>query len=146
MNGGFVLGSNVSERLDFTLSYSMNYNIVGNSVYPELDANYLNHRSSVRFNWLPWRSIILSTNLNYSQYQGLDDSVDQNAVLWNVAFGYKFLKGNGGEVRLIVADLLNQNNNVSRTVGEFYVEDNMSNVLGRYIMLNFIYTLRNFRI
>ena len=146
VNGGFVLGSNVSERLDFTLSYSMNYNIVGNSVYPELDANYLNHRSSVRFNWLPWRSIILSTNLNYSQYQGLDDSVDQNAVLWNVAFGYKFLKGNGGEVRLIVADLLNQNNNVSRTVGEFYVEDNMSNVLGRYIMLNFIYTLRNFRI
>ena len=56
------------------------------------------------------------------------------------------VKGNGGELKLIVADILNQNTSVSRTVNAFYVEDNVTNVLGRYIMLNFTYTLRNFRL
>ncbi|MFQ5569912.1 MAG: outer membrane beta-barrel protein [Rhodothermales bacterium] len=146
VSGGAVLGSNISERLDFTLSFALNYNLVENTVYPELDANYLFHRSSVRFTWLPWKALVLNTTVNYSSYEGLDDTIDQSALLWNAGVGYKFLKGNGGEVKLVVADLLNQNNSVSRTVNEFYIEDHVTNVLGRYVMLRFTYTLRNFRL
>lgn len=146
LNGGAVLGSNISERVDFTLSYAMNYNLVANSVYPELDADYTYQRASARLRWLPTSSLVLSTTVNYNTYDGLGDSVDETTVLWNASVGYKFLKGNGGEVNLAIADLLNQNTNINRTVSELYIEDNVSNVLGRYVMLNFIYTLRNFRI
>lgn len=146
LNGGAVLGSNISERVDFTLSYNLSYTLVANSVYPELDADYAYHRTSGRITWLPTRHLILSTTLNYSTYDGLDDTLDETVFLWNASVGYKFLKGNGGEINLTVADLLNQNTNVSRTVSEFYVEDNVSNVLGRYVMLNFVYTLRHFRL
>ncbi len=44
----------------------------------------------------------------------------------------------------MVSDILNQNTSIVRTVNEFYVEDNQSNVLGRYVLLNFTYRIRNF--
>lgn len=146
VNAGMVLASNISERVDFTLSYSLNYNSVANSVYPELDANYLFHRASAKVNLLFGKSWVFDTNLNLLQYSGLGDAFDQNNLVWNAGIGYKFLKGNGGEVKLIVADILNQNNSISRTINEFYVEDNASNVLERYVLLNFTYKLRNFRL
>ncbi len=144
-NGGAVFSSNMSERVDFTLSYSLNYNAVANSVYPELDANYFFHKASAKINLLFGKGWVLDTNLNLLQYSGLGDSFDQENLVWNAGIGYKFLRGNGGEVKLVVADILNQNNSISRTINEFYVEDNTSNVLERFVLLNFTYKLRHFR-
>ena len=67
-------------------------------------------------------------------------------MLLNAGIGYKFFKNYGGEIMLLAYDLLNQNASVGRTVNEFYIEDNVTNVLGRYIMLRFTYNLRNFRL
>ena len=145
LTGGAVIGSNISERVDFTLSYSLNYTAVDNTVYPELDANYLFHKAGARINLLFGEGWVFDTNLNLLQYAGLNDSFDQNNLVWNAGIGYKFLRGNGGEVKLMIADILNQNQSLSRTVNEFYVEDNQSNVLERYLMLNFTYKLRHFR-
>ncbi|MFK7844443.1 MAG: outer membrane beta-barrel protein [Rhodothermales bacterium] len=146
LNGGAVIGSNISERVDFTLSYALNFSAVTNTVYPELDANYLFHKASAKVNLLLGKSWVFDTNLNLIQYTGLGEAFDQNNLVWNAGIGYKFLKGNGGEVKLIVADILNQNNSVSRSINEFYVEDNTSNVLERYVLLNFTYKLKNFRL
>ena len=95
---------------------------------------------------MPTKALVLETSLTYNKLGGLGAGFDDTSFLLNAALGYKFLDGNGGEVRLIMADILNQNTNVSRSITEFYVEDNSSNVLGRYIILNFTYTLRNFRL
>lgn len=146
LNGGIVLGSNISERVDFTLSAAANYNIVSNTIFPELDGNYLVQLTSAKATWLPWQNLVLDTNLGLSQYAGLGGEFDQSIVLWNAGVGYKFLKGNAGEVKLMIADILNQNNSISRTVNEFYIEDNQTQVLGRYVMLNFTYRLKNFRL
>jgi hypothetical protein len=43
---GLVVGSNVSEDVDFTLSYTANYKIVKNTLRPELSNNYFNHTGS----------------------------------------------------------------------------------------------------
>jgi hypothetical protein len=144
ITGGAVIGSNISEKVDFTFTYALNYNISRNTVYTDLDANYLYHRTGARINLLFGKSWVFNTDLNAIQYSGLGEAYDQDNLVWNAGFGYKFLKGNGGEVRLMVADILDQNNSVVRTVNEFYVEDNRSNVLGRYVLLNFTYRLRNF--
>lgn len=145
LTAGLVLGSNISENVDFSLSYALGLNTSTNTAYPELDANYLSHRGSVKVNLLFGQSWVVDTNLNLLQYSGLGESFDQNNLVWNAGVGYKFLKGNGGEVKLLVADILNQNNSITRTINEFYVEDNASNVLGRYLLLNFTYKLRHFR-
>ena len=120
--------------------------LIANTIFPELDGNYLVQLSSAKATWLPWQNLVLDTNLGLSQYAGLGGEFDQSIVLWNAGVGYKFLKGNAGEVKLMIADILNQNNSISRTVNEFYIEDNETQVLGRYVMLNFTYRLRNFRL
>ena len=142
--GGGVLGSNISEQVDFTVSHSTAYNVITNSVAPELDSNYAMHTSSLRLNLMPGARWVVNTTASYRGYQGLEDSIDNTAVLLNAALGYKFLQGNGGELRLAVVDILNQNTSVGRSVNSFYVDDTSSNVLGRYLMLNFTYTLRNY--
>ena len=142
--GGIVIGSNISEKIDFTVSYTGNFVDVQNSEFAELNTNYLYHKGSIRLNLLTGNSWVFDSQLNLIEYSGLGDTFDQNNVVWNAGVGYKFLKGNGGQISLRVIDLLNQNNSITRTINEFYVEDNASNVLGRYILLNFTYKLKHF--
>lgn len=144
-SGGLVISSNISERLDFTVSENVSYNTSENSAYPQLNNTYTQYRTGASVTAMPTKSLVLETSVAHSLYNGLGSNVDNTSFLWNAALGYKFLKGNGGEVRLIVADILNRNTNVSRSITEFYIQDSSSNVLGRYILLNFTYTLRNFR-
>ncbi len=146
IRGGAVVSSNISAELDFTLSYSNTYSLVTNSLYPELDNNYLLHNAGVRLHWLPMQRMVFDTNLALLQYTGLGDTFDQSSILLNLGVGYKLLKDRSVEIKLLVADVLNQNNSISRTVSDIYIEDNQTDTLGRYIMLNLSYRLRNFRI
>ena len=53
LNSGLTVGSNISEELDFTVSYGSNYTIASNSFYEQLDENYFRHDAGFRFAWLP---------------------------------------------------------------------------------------------
>lgn len=145
INGGFVLSSNISEQLDFTVSVSGNYNTVSNTLQPALDGTYYFQNSNVRLNWLSKNGFFVNTNLNHTFYTGLGQDFNLNFTLWNAAVGYKFLKKQAGELKLSTFDVLGQNNSISRTVTETYIEDLQTQVLQRYYMLTFTYTLRNFR-
>ena len=145
-NAGLVISSNISPQLDFTLSYSGTASLVDNSVYSELSNDYMLHRAGVRFFWQPSSRLVFDTSLALRQYSGLGDSFDQQSTLLNLGLGYKLLRDRSVEVKLLVADVLNQNNNISRTVTDLYVENNHTNTLGRYFMLNVSYRLRNFNL
>jgi uncharacterized membrane protein YgcG len=141
---GLVLSSNLSENLDFTMSYSGNYNIVRNTIQPNLNNNYYTQGISGRVNWIFGKGFVLQTDINNQSYRGLGQGFNQNFTLWNASFGKKFLKKNAGELKLTVFDILKQNNSVSRNVTETYIQDVTSVVLTQYAMLTFTYTLRNF--
>lgn len=40
LNLGAVLSSNINEKVDFTFTYNLNYNLVENTLQPDLDNNY----------------------------------------------------------------------------------------------------------
>jgi outer membrane receptor protein involved in Fe transport len=141
---GLVLSSNVSENLDFTASYSGNYNIVRNSIQPTLNNNYFTQTLTGRLNWIFGKGFIFQTDVNNQSYRGLGAGYNQNFTLWNASIGKKFLKNNAGELKLTVFDILKQNNSIARTVTETYVQDVTSRVLTQYAMLTFTYTLKNF--
>lgn len=141
---GITIGSNISKDFDFTLSYSANYNIVKNSIRPELDNNYFFHTAGARLNWIFWKGVVFQTDATQTYYTGLGD-FNQNFLLWNVSLGKKLFKNQLGEIKVTVFDLLSQNNSVSRTVTDAYVEDTRSDVLNRYFMLTFTYNLRIFK-
>lgn len=141
---GLVVSSNISEKLDFTVSYSGNYNIVRNTIQPSINNNYFTQGISGRVNWIFGKGFVLQTDINNQSYRGLGAGYNQNFTLWNASIGKKFLKNNAGELKLTVFDILKQNNSISRNVTETYVQDVTNRVLTQYAMLTFTYTLKNF--
>jgi hypothetical protein len=61
-----------------------------------------------------------------------------------MAVAKKLFKGQKGEIRLSVFDLLNQNQSITLTVSETYIEDVNTKVVKQYFMLTFTYNLKNF--
>ncbi|MEO6286052.1 MAG: TonB-dependent receptor [Dyadobacter sp.] len=141
---GLVVSSNISEKLDFTVSYSGNYNVVRNTIQPNLNNNYYTQGITGRVNWIFGKGFVLQSDINNQSYRGLGQGYNQNFTLWNASIGKKFLKNNAGELKLTVFDILKQNNSISRNVTETYVQDVTSRVLTQYAMLTFTYTLKNF--
>jgi hypothetical protein len=142
VSAGVVLGSNISEDIDFTISYTGNYSLSRNTLQPELDNNYYYHTASVKLNLIFLDGFVFRNEMSNTLYNGLSGNYNQNYVLWNLTLGKKVLSDRKGEIRVTGTDILNQNKSVNRNVTETYVEDTQNDVLGRYFMLAFTYTLR----
>ncbi|TXK45704.1 TonB-dependent receptor [Pontibacter qinzhouensis] len=141
---GLTLSSNISEKIDFTLSTNSSYSMVQNTLQPELNSNYFSQNTSLKYNWIFLRGLVYRTELNHQLNAGLSEGYDNNYLLWNMSISKKLLKNQQGELSLSVNDLLKQNVSIQRNVLAHYVEDVQSSVLQRYFMLTFTYNLRNF--
>ncbi len=145
-SAGVVISSNVSQNLDFTLSYTGNYNFIKNSMQGVANNNYYNHTASFKINWIFLKGVVLNSNISNSYYSTLSTSSGNiNYYLWTSYIGYKFLKDRSLEARFTVFDMLNQNKSVSRIVAANYVENDITNILRQYGMFQLTYTLRNFK-
>lgn len=141
---GLVISSNISEKVDFTISSNSAYNIVANSLQSDLNSEYLNQTSRVKLNLNPWKGLVFTAEYNNQIYSGLSDGFNQNISLLNGAIGYKFLKDNSADIRLFVFDVLNQNQSIQRNITETYIEDTQTNILQRYFMLIFTYNIKKY--
>ncbi|MEJ0103021.1 MAG: outer membrane beta-barrel protein [Bacteroidota bacterium] len=143
-NAGVVIASNISEYVDFNLSYSANFNNAKSSVQGQGDNKYVNQSAGIEFNLLSKSGWFLQNDLTNQIYSGLSSGLNQDFWLWNAAIGKKFLKNKAGELKLSVFDLLKQNQSIVRTVSPNYIEDTQTQVLQQYFMLTFTYSLKNF--
>ena len=138
---GLSVTSNISEKIDFTLSSRTNWNQAISSLNSSLNSIFLNQQFEGRLNLiLPGDWTFRSSIINQS-FSGLGDGFNQNYWLWNGSIGKKFLKDNKGELSLVVFDLLKQNVSIQRNVTELYIEDAQTIVLQQYFMLRFNYRL-----
>ncbi|MGL5912905.1 MAG: outer membrane beta-barrel protein [Bacteroidales bacterium] len=142
LTGGMVLSSNISENVDFTVSYNATYNITQNSLQTRQNDTYFRHNAMLKGDFVIWKGISLQLITAYDQYRGLAEGYNQEYVRLDASIGKKFLKGNRGELKFFVYDILNQNQSYGRSVTESYIEDWSTNVLSRYFLLSFTYTLR----
>jgi hypothetical protein len=140
---GITLSSNISEKLDFTLSSSSNKNYTENSLLKQR-TTYFNQSSRARVNYIFWKDVVFQTEWNQIIFTGLAGGFNQNYNLWNVSLGKKLFKNKAGDVRVSVFDLLKQNNSVQRNITATYLEDVETLVLQRYFMLSFTYNIRKF--
>ncbi len=144
IGGGIVLGSNISDKVDFTISSFSSYNFVKNSGVDQTlgSNNYFTDNASLRFYWRFWKGFVLQNELNDQYNSGQSGNSKPNILLWNINLGIKILNSDDGEIRLSVNDLLNQNTNFQHNVSDSYIEDVRTNVLGRYYLLSFVYSIR----
>ena len=143
-NAGAVLASNVSQYIDFTVSYNANFSVVKNSIQPQLDNNYITQSASLQLNLLSKTGWFFQNDITNQSYTGLSAGFNQSYWLWNMGVGKKFLKDQSGEVKLSVFDLLKQNRSITRSITETYIEDVQTDVLRQYFLLTFTYKLKNF--
>ena len=144
VNAGLTLASNISERLDFTLTYGADFTTASNTFYTEADEQYLRHNAGVRFTWLPIGGLVLEADARFNDYVGLDETLYPSTFILNAGIGYKFLRQDAAEVKLVLGDILNQETGINRSITEMYIQDSQTQVLGRYVLLNLSYRLRNF--
>jgi hypothetical protein len=141
---GISLNSNISENFDFTLSYNTNYNLVRNSERSGMNNDYWTNYALFRLNWIFWKGIVLQNTMTGTMNRGLTSAYNQSYLQWNVSLGKKFLKNNAAELKVSAFDILNQNNNISRSVTTDYIRDSQTNAFRQYYLVTFTYNLRNF--
>ncbi len=143
-NGGVVLASNISEYVDFNVSYSANFNDAKTTGASISVNNYVNQATGVQLNLLSKKGWFVQNDVSYQNYTGLSAGLNQRYTLWNAAIGKKFMPNKAAEFKISVFDLLKQNQSIIRTVTANYVEDAQTQVLQQYFMATFTYNLKNF--
>ena len=143
-NTGIGLASNISQYIDFNISYSANFSNSKNTLDATQNTKYVSQNAGLQVNLLNKKGWFLQNDINNTSYSGLGAGYNQSYWLWNAGIGKKFLKNQSGEIKLSVFDLLKQNNSITRTVDPGYIEDVKNQVLQQYFMLTFTYKLKNF--
>lgn len=145
VTAGLGLASNISEYIDYNLSYNANIsNAKTETATSTTNNNYVNHVSNLTLNLLSKKGWFIQNDITNQIFTGLSAGFNQNYWLWNAGIGKKFLKNRAAELKLSVYDLLKQNQAIIRTVNASYIEDAQYNVLQRYFMVTFTYNLKNF--
>ena len=140
-----VLGSNISENVDFTLSWNGTYNEATNSLNSDNSKNrYFNHTTQGNLKVVFPLGFTFTASAAYSQYIGFTNDYSEDYLLCNAWLGKKVFRNKRGEVMIGVNDLLNQNRAFSRTTGSGYTQNSTNSVIGRYYMVQFTYNLRRF--
>lgn len=132
------LNSNISEKIDFNLSYSPGVSLSRAS--GRSFERFINNDLSGSFQFNVWKGLILRGDATWRNQTGTRDSYTQSYALVNAGLGYKFMKFRQAEFRVTGCDLLNQNRSFRQSTYDTYVQSTTSNVLRRYFMFSFSYT------
>jgi hypothetical protein len=144
LNEGLVIASNISEKVDFTLSGNLIYNIASYSSNPDTLTTYLTQRYSAKIHLILPGNFFVDGNASYLLNKGLTDGYNLSYSLVNCSVGKYLMKNKSLEIRATVFDVLNQNDAINRNITESYIEDVRNLSLRRYYMLTLTYNFRNF--
>jgi hypothetical protein len=129
------------DKLDFGVKANIAYTNVKYSINTQLDDDYVTQTYSADVSYIFPKNFILATNFDYYINTGRSEGYNQNIPLWNASFSKQVFKKKNGEIKLSVNDIMNQNQAITRTTNDNYVQDTRSNVLRRYFMLSFLFNL-----
>lgn len=137
-----IIGSNISQNLDFTASYSAGINkIYSSQNTADGTGDYITHNAAAKLGCTFFWGLTFRSTFNYVGYTGLDTG-NEDYFLWNVSLGKKFLKNNAAEIKVEAFDILKQNQAFTHSTGSNYYDYINSNVLKPYAMISFVYTIR----
>jgi hypothetical protein len=135
-------GVNINkEKIDFGVKANIAYNNVKYSINDQLNEDYFTQTYSGDVSYNFPKNFVLATNFDYLVNSGRADGFNQSIPLWNASFSKLFFKNKNGELKFSVNDILNQNQSITRSAGDNYIQDTRSMVLRRYFMVSFLFNL-----
>lgn len=145
VNGGLVLGSNISQNVDFTVGYNLSYNNVWNTSLTQGDNTYLRHTVNANFKVVLPAYFTLSGEAFFTHYNVLAGrTFYQQYVLVNAGIGKKIFRNKQGEITLFCNDILNQNTSFQRQWNADNMASITNNVIGRYFGIKLTWNIRKF--
>ena len=130
-----------TEKINLSLSGSLNYNRTKYSLQPAFNTDYVSQVYETEVNWELPRGFYLSTDFSYTVNNQLNDGFNAKVPLWNASVSKQILKSSRGELKLRVNDILNRGIGVTRTSNQNYIEDSRINTIRRFALLSFTYNL-----
>jgi hypothetical protein len=128
-------------KFDISLRLNLAYNNVKATVSTAQDQSYFTQTYSTETSYTFPKDFILSTDFDYYINTGRAAGYNLNIPLWNANLRKLLFKKKNGELRFSVNDILNQNQSVTRTATDNYIQDTRSMVLRRYFMVSFLFNL-----
>jgi hypothetical protein len=142
------LNLNVKEKLNMEFRGRLSYNSVKYSVQQNVNNNlnskYFSQNYSTQVNYYILKDLIASTDFNYSIRSGLADGYNLSIPLWNGGIAWQLFEKKNGQLKFSVNDILNQNSDIDRRIGENYISDSRTVILQRYCLLTFTYNFNRF--
>lgn len=154
----FINGSrNEIENISFSPGLSYNFSI-DNKIDLQLSGRYqinkANYSLQKQFNtvfyqqiyngeltnYLPFGFTLLN-QLNYVINYGRSDGFNTAIPIWNASLAKSFGKNKRAELKLSAFDILERNTGITSVANQNYIIDQQYNVLQRYFLLSFTYSL-----
>ncbi|HMU02802.1 MAG TPA: outer membrane beta-barrel protein, partial [Saprospiraceae bacterium] len=135
-----MLENKTKTRYDASIGgrWSFNNNIYKNN--ESLNSDFVNQTYDGYLALFAGKGWTIDTRMEYNIYgQGSFDEVT-SVKLWQASISKGFM-ANKLTAKLRIFDILNQNQGVNRTASETYIEESISNTIGRYVLLNVTYAL-----
>ncbi|KRT16801.1 hypothetical protein ASU31_08295 [Pedobacter ginsenosidimutans] len=139
ISNGYKLVTNV-DKFDLTGGITGSYTNSTFSARSSSNTQYYTINPSIDVSYVLPASIRLAIDIDYFRNFGGGDQFNQEYTILNPYISRQFFK-NRGTFKFSVNDALNQNTGVSRTATGTSIVDLTSNVLKRYYMLSFTYSL-----
>ncbi|HTM93313.1 MAG TPA: outer membrane beta-barrel family protein, partial [Flavisolibacter sp.] len=130
------------EKLDIGLRASLSYNMTrydSTLKRPNIDYWSQTYSADMSFN-LPG-DFVFETDFDYYITTGQTQGYNRNIPLLNTSLSKMMFKNKAGQLKLEVHDIFNQNQSVNRSIFENGFQDTRTNVIRRYFMLSFTYSL-----
>ncbi|HEV3413477.1 MAG TPA: TonB-dependent receptor [Puia sp.] len=132
---------NGSEKLDLELTAAVSLNSGRYSLQPDLNTNYVRQHYGVNMtNYLP-AGVSIHNEFNYIFNTGRPPGYNTSTPLWNISVAKSLFRHDRGEIKVSVMDALDQNTGITRSIDQGSVQDERYNVLQRYFLLSFTYSL-----
>ena len=129
------------EKFDVGIRLNLSYTNFTTTANTSSDEKYYTQTYSGDFSYTFPKDFILATDFDYYINTGRAAGYNENIPLWNASFSKQLFKKKNGEIKFSVNDILDQNQSISRTNGDNYIQDTRSMVLKRYFMVSLLFNL-----
>lgn len=143
LGGNIRYDYNWKEYVNVGLSANLSRQRTAYDFSPEQNQLFFNQNYNAEANINFLKNYTVGGNFNYLLYKSETTDFRESIPVLNLSISRFILKGQKGEIKLSGQNLFNQNVGVSQRADVNFIEQTVTNNLGRFILLSFTYKLNN---
>ncbi len=133
----------IEELFDINPNYQLTYNHTTYDINPDRNEDFTNHRIGFDITTYWPENVVFGNDISYNYLGNVSPGFDNTSILWNMSLGYQFLNDDA-TLKIKVYDVMDQNIDTRRIIGDDYIQDTSNLILTQYAMLSFTYKISKF--